>query len=291
MQKTGIILKGVGSFYYVETDEGVFECRARGIFRKDGQTPLPGDKVLISLHTDSENTIDEIFPRTNSFTRPPIANLDLLVLVVSVCEPKPNYQIIDKILATAQYKDVETRLVITKADKKDHNSIYNLYNKVGISTIVASGITCEGIESLRESINGKVCAFVGNSGVGKSTLINAIDNSLNLETARISQKLGRGKHTTRYIELYKFEKGFIADTPGFASIDLVAGEEFLKEDLHFCFIEFLPHLGKCKFADCSHINTSGCAIIEQLEKGNITESRYESYLSMYDELKDKYAWS
>lgn len=266
MQKSGIILKGVGSFYYVETDEGVFECRARGIFRKDGKTPLPGDKVLISLHSDSENTVDTIYPRTNSFTRPPIANLDLLVLVVSVCEPKPNFQVIDKLLATAQYKDVETQLVITKADKRNYTDIFDLYKKVGIKTIVASGITGEGIETLGESVKGKVSAFVGNSGVGKSTLINALDESLNLETARISKKLGRGKHTTRYIELFKFGEGFIADTPGFASIDLVAGEEFLKEDLQFCFVEFLPHLGKCKFADCSHINTSGCEIIEQLKK-------------------------
>ncbi|NLP47655.1 MAG: ribosome small subunit-dependent GTPase A [Clostridiales bacterium] len=291
MQKEGLILKGIGGFYYVEAEGVTYECRARGIFRKEGITPLPGDRVLISLNEAGENTIDEILPRKNYFARPPLANLDLLILVVSVCEPVPNTLVIDKLLASAHFKGIDTAIVVTKGDKKAPDELLSLYKKVGITTFAASGITYDGIEKLKKIISGKICAFAGNSGVGKTTLLNAIDKSLDLETAKISKKLGRGKHTTRHSELFKLGEGFIADTPGFASIDLVADEEFLKEDLQFCFVDFIPFIEKCKFTGCSHIKTKGCEIIRQVEQGGILQSRYESYISMYDELKDKYSWS
>jgi ribosome biogenesis GTPase / thiamine phosphate phosphatase len=291
MQLDGIILKGIGGFYYVETAESIYECRARGIFRKEKITPLPGDRVTIKTGTDCENTIDVIHPRKNWFMRPPIANIDQLIIVVSVCEPKPSTLIVDKLVAIAQLKDIEAIIAITKADIEDASWLVDLYEKAGLKAISVSGITGEGVEQIKSALKGHLSAFAGNSGVGKTTLLNYIDNSLMLKTAEISDKLGRGKHTTRYIELYKTTGGYIADTPGFASLDFENSEIILKDDLPYCFKEFLPHLGKCKFSSCAHIDDKGCSIVEAVKKGEISKSRHNSYVAMYNEVKNKRQWN
>jgi len=291
MQLNGLILKGIGGFYYVEAAEEVYECKARGIFRKDKQTPLPGDHVSITVETDSENTIDEIFPRRNSFMRPPVANLDQLIIVASICEPNPSTLIIDKLVAIAQSKDIEAMIVVTKADMGDTLELVNIYKRAGLNALSVSSSTGEGVELVKKALEGHISAFTGNSGVGKSTLLNCIDKELMLQTAEISEKLGRGKHTTRYIELYKVAGGYVADTPGFASLDFENSEIILKDELQFCFKEFLPHLGKCKFSTCAHIEDFGCSIIEAVKTGEISKTRHNSYVTMYNEVKDKRQWN
>jgi len=291
MQLDGLILKGIGGFYYVEAAEEVYECRARGIFRKEKQTPLPGDHVTITVGMDSENIIDEIHPRKNSFLRPPMANLDQLIIVASICEPNPSTLIIDKLVAIAQSKDIEAIIVVTKADMGDTLNLVNIYKCAGLRALSVSGSTGEGIEQVRKALEGQISAFTGNSGVGKSTLLNCIDNELMLKTAEISQKLGRGKHTTRYIELYKVAGGYVADTPGFTSLDFENSEIILRDELQFCFKEFLPYLGKCKFSTCSHIEDLGCCIIEAVKTGKISKTRHDSYVAMYNQVKDRRQWN
>ncbi len=291
MQINGLILKGIGGFYYVEAADEIFECRARGIFRKEKLTPLPGDHVLITIRQNDENTIDSILPRSNSFLRPPIANVDQLIIVASICEPNPSTLIIDKLSAIAQSKDIETIVIVTKADIADTSELVEIYKKAGLKVFSVSCITGEGVEQVRKSLEGHISAFTGNSGVGKSTLLNCIDKELMLKTAEISEKLGRGKHTTREIELFKVANGYVADTPGFGSLDFENSEIILKDDLQFCFKEFLPYLGKCKFSTCKHIEDAGCSILAAVLNDEISKSRHNSYISMYNEVKDKREWN
>ncbi len=291
MQFCGIILKGIGGFYYVEAADMIYECKARGIFRKDKKVPLPGDNVTVTVGTDNENTIDVIHPRSSIFMRPPIANIDRLVIVVSVCEPMPSTLIIDKLTAIAQSKDIESVIVITKSDMGDTSELVSIYKKAGMKTISASCITGEGVDRIKNLLEGHISAFTGNSGVGKSTLLNCIDSKLGLKTGEISDKLGRGKHTTRHIELFKVAGGYVADTPGFASLDFENSEIILKDELQFCFKEFLPHLGKCKYSTCSHIEDAGCSIITAVNNGEISKSRHNSYTAMYNEVINKREWN
>jgi ribosome biogenesis GTPase / thiamine phosphate phosphatase len=291
MQLDGIILKGIGGFYYVEAAEKVFECKARGIFRKDKISPLPGDHVTITVRLDDENTIDEIQPRRNLFLRPPLANIDRLFIITSVCEPSPSTLIIDKQAAIARSKNIESVVVITKTDLGNASELFKIYKKSGIETYCFSMVTGEGVEQIRSALNGHISAFTGNSGVGKSTLLNLIDDKLMLKTAEISSKLNRGRHTTRATELFKVEGGYVADTPGFASLDFENSEIILREELPFCFQEFLPHLGKCRYSTCSHIEDMGCSILAAVKSGEISESRHKSYVTMYNEVKNKREWN
>lgn len=291
MQLNGLILKGIGGFYYVEAADEIFECRARGIFRKEKLAPLPGDHVSITVRENDENTIDSILPRSNSFLRPPIANVDQLIIIASVCEPNPSTLIIDKLSAIAQSKDIETIVIVTKADMGDTSELVDIYRKAGLKVFSVSCITGEGVEQVRKSLEGHISAFTGNSGVGKSTLLNCIDKELMLKTAEISEKLGRGKHTTREIELFKVADGYVADTPGFGSLDFENSEIILKDDLQFCFKEFLPYLGKCKYSTCKHIEDAGCRILAAVENDEISKSRHNSYVTMYNEVKDKREWN
>lgn len=291
MQLNGIILKGIGGFYYVEAADMIYECKARGIFRKEKKVPLPGDNVTVTVGTDNENTIDEIHSRSSFFMRPPMANIDRLIIVVSVCEPMPSTLIIDKLTAIAQSKDIESVIVITKSDMGDTSELVNIYKKAGMETISASCITGEGVDRIKYLLEGHISAFTGNSGVGKSTLLNCIDSKLGLKTGEISDKLGRGKHTTRHIELFKVAGGYVADTPGFASLDFENSEIILKDELQFCFKEFLPYLGKCKYSTCSHIEDAGCSIITAVNNGEISKSRHNSYTAMYNEVINKREWN
>ena len=288
---SGRILSGIGGFYYVETASGVVECRARGTFRRQGLSPLAGDFVRISLQGEGQGTVEEIAPRRNALIRPPVANLDLLVVVVSIVEPSPSTLVIDKLVAIAENKGIEPVVVINKSDLEDTRPLEEIYEKTGLPLFVVSAAARQGITPLREKLNGKVCAFTGNSGVGKSSLLNALDARLQLPTAQISQKLGRGRHTTRTSVLYPQPGGgYVVDTPGFSSLDFERLEWIPKEDLAHCFREFAPYIGLCKFTSCAHGKEAGCAVKAAVEQGVIARSRYESYLTMWEEVKDKKAW-
>ena len=283
------IIKSIGGFYYAEVAEEVYECKARGNFRKNKISPLPGDRVSITLNLQGENTIDKIYERKSLLQRPPMANVDRLYIVVSVCEPKPNTLVIDKISAIACKNNIEPIIVITKTDLDSFEEIEKIYQKAGFPVYVISDDD-DSISKLRESFSGHISAFCGNSGVGKTTLLNKIFPNLNMQTSAISNKLGRGKHTTRHIELLKVENGYIADTPGFSSVDIEKSETIMKDELQNCFPEFSEYLGKCKFSTCSHTVDKGCAILDALEKGEISLSRHKNYVAMYNEVKNLKEW-
>ena len=220
-----------------------------------------------------------------------MANLDLLVLVVSSCEPLPNLLVLDKLLAIAECQNIPPAIVLTKSDLEDPSPVADIYRKVGYPVFVVSSETGEGVEEVRAFLSGKLCAFTGNTGVGKSSLLNRIDPRLSIETAQISQKLGRGRHTTRHVQLYEQPGGgYIADTPGFSAVDLERFQVILKEDLELCFPEFEPYRTKCRFTGCSHTKEKGCAVLAAVEAGEIPKSRHESYLSLYEDAKNIKEW-
>lgn len=286
----GKILKGIGGFYYIETADAVYECKARGVFRKQKITPLVGDNVTVTIRSNGENTIDSILPRKNFLIRPPVANIEQLFILSAACNPSPNYYLIDKMIALAINKGIEPIIVFTKSDLKDLSEFSEVYKNAGFKTAVISSVTKDGIDTVKGWMSGKVSAFTGNSGVGKSTLLNTICEGLNLDTGEISEKLGRGRHTTRAVELHKICGGYVADTPGFSSFDMEKNESIELEDIQYCFPEFQPYLGKCKFVSCSHTVDKGCAIIEALNDGKIEKSRHESYKAMYSEAKELKKW-
>jgi ribosome biogenesis GTPase len=290
--KNGLIIKGIGGFYYVEAAGAVYECKARGVFRKNKVTPLAGDHVTISTEEDGTGTIEEILPRRNFLIRPPVSNIDQLIIVVSVCEPSPNTLIIDKTIAAAEDKGIEPVLVVSKTDLQDCQGLCEIYGKTGIPYYMISSATGEGVDEIRKLLNGKVTAFTGNSGVGKSSLLNCIDERLHLPTGEICLKLGRGRHTTRQVELIKLEEEtYVADTPGFSSIQIERYDIVNKDNLQYCFREFAPYLSRCKFASCSHTCEKGCAVIQAVEEGLISRSRHENYVNMYNEVKDLKEWN
>ena len=290
----GKIVKGIGGFYYVDADDVIYECRARGSFRKQGITPLVGDDVEITVNDgEHENTIDKIYERKNSLIRPPLANLDTLFIVSSVTDPKFNTLITDKLIAIAEYKSIEPVIVITKIDLDNAYSQYEkIYKDAGFKVILCNNSNSSGADEVRSMLSGKISAFSGNTGVGKSSLLNNIFPELDLSVGETSKKLGRGKHTTRHSELFKVEGGYIADTPGFSSLDIERCEKILKDDLPYCFREFEPYLNDCKFlTNCSHTNDKGCAVLEAVKDGKISESRHASYVTMYNEVKDLREWN
>ncbi len=283
---SGIITKCLGGLYTVESPHGICECKARGVFRNRGVSPCAGDTVMLK-----DGVIAEICERKNSIIRPPLANLDQLIFVVSTCSPSPNYLILDKFIAIAEYKGITPVVVITKTDLGDGSEIHEIYDKIGIKVIEVNYDDSSTIDAVRELLVGKISAFTGNSGAGKSTLLNAVDTALNIPTAEISKKLGRGRHTTRTAELYKLsEGGYIADTPGFSTFDTNRYDIIRKEELAGCFREMDEYIGKCRFNDCAHICEKGCAVVEAVSQGIISESRHESYKTMYEEAKQIKEW-
>jgi ribosome biogenesis GTPase len=274
MAKEGLIVRALSGFYYVKTGEGQeVECRARGLFRKQEISPCVGDRVELEETGEGKGQVVAILPRKNSLVRPPVANLDLLVLVVSSCEPLPNLLVLDKLLAIAECQNIPPAIVLTKSDLEDPSPVADIYRKVGYPVFVVSSETGEGVEEVRAFLSGKLCAFTGNTGVGKSSLLNRIDPRLSIETAQISQKLGRGRHTTRHVQLYEQPGGgYIADTPGFSAVDLERFQVILKEDLELCFPEFEPYRTKCRFTGCSHTKEKGCAVLAAVEAGEIPKS-------------------
>lgn len=286
----GIIIKGIGGFYYVEASGEIFECKARGVFRKSGIKPLAGDYVTISINENAENTIDEVHKRKNSLVRPPVANVDKLFIVSSVCEPKPVLLIIDRLTALAVNQGIEPVVVFTKNDLDSADEYVEIYKKAGIRAYSVSCVTGEGVDEIKAELEGHISAFCGNSGVGKSSLLNAINPELALKTGEISDKLGRGRHTTRHSELIKVDGGYVADTPGFSSFETDETELILKDDLPYAFKEFEPYLGQCKFTSCLHMKDKGCRVIQAVEDGDIPQSRHESYCSMMEQAKNIKEW-
>lgn len=284
----GIIIKGIGGFYYVETADKVYECKARGVFRKNKITPLVGDRADITINDNAENTIDGISERKNSLNRPPVANIDNLLIVVSTVEPKPNFLVIDKLTAVAENKRIEPVIIISKNDLKDGSGISDIYRKAGF--MVFSSNDESDLLKIKSVMKGKINALTGNSGVGKSTLINRLEPSVKLSTGEISAKLGRGRHTTRQAELFKICSGYVIDTPGFSSFELGGDEAIKKDDLQYCFREFLPFIGTCRFSTCSHVKDKGCKICEAVEEGLIEKSRHENYCVLYEQAKNLKEW-
>ncbi|MBR1591450.1 MAG: ribosome small subunit-dependent GTPase A [Ruminococcus sp.] len=282
----GIIIKCLGGLYTVETPDGLYECRARGVFRSKGISPCTGDRVRIR-----NGVIYEISRRKNYIIRPPLANLDLLIFVVSTVSPPPNFLILDKFIAIAEYKGITPAVVITKTDLGEGTKIREIYGGIGIDVIEADYSNEDTVNAVRNLIKGKISAFTGNSGAGKSTLLNAVDSSLNIPTGEISRKLGRGRHTTRHAELYKLaEGGYIADTPGFSTFETSRYDIIRKEELADCFREFSSAEGECRFRDCAHVCEKGCAVLDAVRSGRISESRHASYCAMYEEAKQLKEW-
>ena len=290
MVKQGRILKGIGGFYYVEAELTIYECKARGVFRKRGTTPLAGDWVQICIDNNT-GTIEEIFPRKNMLVRPPCANIDQMFLVTSVCDPSPNLLVLDKMIAVAEDQEMEPILVISKTDLQSPHELENIYRKVGIQVIEVSSVSGQGIAQIKMLLKDKISVFTGNSGVGKSSLLNCISPEFRQETGIISSKLGRGKHTTRQVELLKLPcGGYVADTPGFSTMDMERYNIVKKEHLQYCFREMKPYITQCKFSSCSHTCEKGCAVLRAVEQGEITQSRHNSYTAMYEQVKDKKEW-
>ena len=263
------------------------ECKARGIFRKRGITPVAGDNVALSA---DGTMIDEILPRKNVFIRPPIANLDILFIVTSTTQPVPSTLVLDELAAAAIYKDVQPVLVVTKADLAAADMLRTAYTGSGIPLIQLNYETGEGLDKIRGYIQGHLCAFCGNSGVGKSTLLNTLAPELKRETGSISQKLGRGRHTTREVEIFEICGGRLADTPGFASLEAQKLCRIPKDDIQHTFPEFAPYFGQCRFTGCSHRSETGCAVREAVDSGTISKTRYASYLAMYEEASARKEW-
>lgn len=288
---TGLIRKGIGGFYYVEAADFVYECRARGIFRKDGITPLPGDRVLIVPAEDGTGEIEKILPRKNFLLRPPVANVDRLVVVASVCDPEPNTLLIDRMIVYAERRGIEPVLVISKTDLSGEDGLTEAYRNSGIPFFRVSSASGEGMEAVRAFLHGGTTVFAGNTGVGKSSLLNSMFGELHRRTGEISRKLGRGRHTTREVELLKLASGgYAVDTPGFSSIGGQKGDWIPPDELAGCFLEFAPYLGRCRFSTCSHTCEKGCAVLAAVEEGAVGRSRHESYVAMYREMKGVKEW-
>lgn len=287
----GKIIKGIGGFYYVETADAVYECKARGNFRNMKITPLVGDNVEISVNQNSDNRIENILERKNSLVRPPLANLDRLFIVSSIVDPAVNTYSIDKMTALAEFKGIEPVIVFTKIDlSTDYEKYETIYKQAGFSVICCNALSGDGAEKILPFLDGVTSAFTGNTGVGKSTLLNSLDETLGLATGETSQKLGRGRHTTRHCELFRVGGGYVADTPGFSSLDFEKNETIFKDELFDCFREFRPFFGMCKFSTCAHINEKGCAVCKAVSDGVIPQSRHDSYVKMYDSVKNIKEW-
>ena len=276
--RSGRIVKSLSGFYSVDVGGEIVVCRARGVMRNQGVTPLVGDRVTVS-DGDGLAAVEEILPRKNALLRPPVANLERLYLLSAFTNPAPNFLLLDTQIAICERAGIEPVLVFNKCDEGDFASYVSAYRPTGYEIHVISCVTGEGIDDLRESIPRGICAFTGNSGVGKSSLLNALVPGLSLPTGEVSEKLGRGRHTTRHVELFDMGNGrLLADTPGFSSLE---GDPVPKEEVADLFREFRAHLGACRFSTCSHTCEKGCGVLAALEKGEIAPSRHESYCELY----------
>lgn len=299
--KTGLIYKAISGFYYVKVENESYECKAKGAFRNSNKSPLVGDYVEIEVtpNEDLKGTVSSINERRNEFTRPPFANLDNMFIVVSIVKPSPNILTIDKLLTICEYKDINPIIVITKTDLVEEEVIQkfeNIYKKACYDVLRINNNSPDNLEEIKGKIKpyikDNVSGFAGNTGVGKSSLINNIAPNLQLATGVISKKLGRGKHTTRHVELYYLDEfeGYVADTPGFGSVEVMQYDVIMKDKLELCFREFEPYINNCKFNDCAHLCEKGCAVIEAVNDGIIAKERHESYITLYNDSKKIKSW-
>ena len=283
---TGILIKAIAGFYYVKAGNTVYECKARGILKRQGISPLPGDYVEFSTVGTQNGIIETVKERKNSFKRPTVANVDKMFIVSSFSTPAPNTYLIDLMTVIAINKGIEPIIVFNKCDMGDFGEYEILYKNAGFKVYTVSAATKQGLDRMYDELDGSVCVFTGNSGVGKSSLLNALFDGWSLATGDISQKLGRGRHTTREVQLFEYgENGYVVDTPGFSAIELKMGEGLDTANLQNGFYEFEKHNTGCRFIGCSHTVESGCAIIDAVNDGSIAKSRFESYCMIYNELK------
>ena len=289
-KQMGRIIRSISGFYDVQTENSLITCRARGILRKQGQSPLTGDLVEITVEK-GKGMVEKILPRKNSFVRPAVANVDALVVFAANVNPVTEPFLIDRVAAIAGDQEVPVYLCVNKCDLDPAVDLVRIYNKAGFSVISTSAETGEGVEELRNLLKGKLTAFTGNSGVGKSSILNKLCPELALPTGEVSEKLGRGRHTTRHVELYSLgENTYVADTPGFSSFDTDQMEVILKENLQYAFPDFGKYIGSCRFDDCTHRKEPGCAVTEALAAGEIEQTRYDSYLRLYEKAAQVKEW-
>ena len=286
----GRIIKGIAGFYYVQTEAGIYECKAKGIFRKDKKKPLVGDYVEIKVldEEEKEGSVEKIDPRTNELIRPAVANIDQAIVIFAVNDPKPNFMLLDRFLVTMEYQNVPTVICFNKMDlgtKEELETLQEVYGRCGYEVLFTSAAKQQGVRELQKLLRGKTSAVAGPSGVGKSSLTNLLQDEISMETGEISKKLGRGKHTTRHSQLIAIgDDTYLMDTPGFSSL-YIEGME--KEELKDYFTEFRPYEGQCKYQGCVHIHEPGCSVKAALEQGKLSSLRYEDYLGLYNELKEK----
>lgn len=281
--KDGVIVKALSGFYYVKTAETILECKARGKFRLDGTSPLVGDKVICSVDSNGKGRIEHVEERRNWFIRPAVANIDALVFIAANTNPVTDPFLIDRVSVIAASSDCELIVCINKCDIDPADELFHIFSSAGFPVVRTSAETGEGVQELRKLMSGKICAFTGNSGVGKSSIMNILLPGVNIPTAQVSEKLGRGKHTTRHVELYELgDNTYAADTPGFASFEIEMMETIPKDQLQYDFIEFGPYIGKCRFNNCAHLKEPGCAVTAALAEGKIMPSRYRSYERLYE---------
>ena len=287
----GRIQKALSGFYYVDTGSELLTCRARGKFRKEGISPLVGDRVRVRELGNGEGFVEEILPRRNSFIRPAVANIDQLVVIGSGAIPKTDPFLIDRVASIAALKQCDVIILLNKSDLERADELYEIYSATGFPTLRVSAETGEGLEELKGLIAGKLSAFTGNSGVGKSSILNALEPGFSLQVGEVSTALGRGRHTTRHVELFRLSCGAeIMDTPGFSSFEAEDLNLEWKHHLPETFIEFAPYLNECRFVGCSHTKEKGCAVLEALKAGKIQKKRHESYLRLHEELKPIQDW-
>ena len=288
----GVILKALSGFYYVDGGDGrLIACRGRGKFRHQKLTPLVGDRVTFTVLEGESGVLDAILPRKNQFHRPAVANIDQLVVVASGAVPVTDPFLIDRVVSIAEGRNCESIIVLNKCDLDAAEELYQTYVQAGFPTLRVSAETGEGIPALQKIIAGKVSAFTGNSGVGKSSILNALQPDFRLQVGAVSDKLGRGRHTTRHVELFRLDKGaIVADTPGFSSFDTEETELRRPETLERTFREFAPYLGQCRFTGCAHVKEKGCAVLEAVKEGKIPGSRHASYVRLYKQAKEVPEW-
>ena len=287
---TGRIIRSLSGFYEVRTAEGTVTCRARGNLRRMQVTPLTGDLVEISLEK-GKGMVEKVLPRKNQFVRPAVANVDALVVFAANTNPVTEPFLIDRVAAIAGDQEVDVILCVNKCDIDPAEELIRIYTHAGFRVIAASAETGDGVETLRDTIRGKLVAFTGNSGVGKSSILNRLSPELNLPTGEVSEKLGRGRHTTRHVELYDLgEETYVADTPGFSSFDTDQMDVILKENLQYAFPDFRSHAGSCQFRDCTHRKEPGCGVTAAVAAGEIEKTRYDSYLRLYEKASQIKEW-
>ncbi len=287
----GVIIKSLSGFYYVEVPGEVITCRARGKFRNAGITPLVGDRVKIKRTEPTRGRLEEILPRKNVFQRPAVANIDTIVIIAAAANPVTDPFLIDRVAAIAAHKGAGVIVCVNKSDLDPGAGLREIYAKAGIASVNTSAVTGQGIGELLGLMGESICAFTGNSGVGKSSLLNFIDPEFSILTGQMSEKLGRGRHTTRHTELYRLKSGaLVADTPGFSAFDIEKMEMMTLPELQRSFVEFAPFIGACRYAGCAHIKERGCAVRDAVAAGEIPESRHASYKRLYEMIKSIPEW-